>query len=206
MAWENGEHMHHESTKAVCWRSRQQNTFYGQRLYKLQRCKIDTWNANKLTHHVMQPDAAHDANMHAPHVMSRSASRHRTHIHTQTRTHVPPPPTPTPTPTAFSCNIFRVGQDHIYTVHIRYFWQGNHQIYGHIRCIYTVLANPKHIYEAAPWTIKGAIRYKRAQQAGPVSWAPPTPLAFLGLSLWGWAFAGCGGPAKEMKEMPDTST
>ena len=36
----------------------------------------------------------------------------------------------------------RVGQNHIYTVYIRYFWQGNHQIYGHIRCIYTVLANP----------------------------------------------------------------
>ena len=25
------------------------------------------------------------------------------------------------------------------------FWQGNHQIYGHIRCIYTVLVNPKSI-------------------------------------------------------------
>ena len=41
-------------------------------------------------------------------------------------------------------NIIRVGQNHIYTAYIRYFWQGNHQIYGHIRCIYTVLANPKH--------------------------------------------------------------
>jgi len=30
----------------------------------------------------------------------------------------------------------------IYTVHIRCFWQGDHHIYGHIRCIYTVLANP----------------------------------------------------------------
>ena len=29
-------------------------------------------------------------------------------------------------------------------VYLRYFWQGNHQIYGHIRCIYTVLANPTH--------------------------------------------------------------
>ena len=29
-------------------------------------------------------------------------------------------------------------------MYIRYLWQGNHQIYGHIRCIYTVLANPKH--------------------------------------------------------------
>ena len=39
----------------------------------------------------------------------------------------------------------RVGQNHIYTVYIRCFWQENHQIYGHIRCIYTVLANPKHV-------------------------------------------------------------
>ena len=38
--------------------------------------------------------------------------------------------------------ILRVGQNHIYTVCIRYFWQGFHHIYGHIRCIYTVLANP----------------------------------------------------------------
>ena len=37
----------------------------------------------------------------------------------------------------------RVGQNHMYTVYIRYFWQGNHEMYGHIRCIYTVLANPK---------------------------------------------------------------
>jgi len=39
----------------------------------------------------------------------------------------------------------RVGQNHIYTVYIRCFWQGNHQIYGHIRCIYTVLANPRYV-------------------------------------------------------------
>ena len=38
--------------------------------------------------------------------------------------------------------IVRVGQGHIYTVHTRYFWQGNHQIYGHKWCIYTILANP----------------------------------------------------------------
>ena len=41
--------------------------------------------------------------------------------------------------------IYRVGQNHTYTVHARYFWQGNHQIYGHKRCIYTVLANPKYV-------------------------------------------------------------
>jgi len=40
--------------------------------------------------------------------------------------------------------INRVGQNHIYTVYIRYFWQRNHQIYGHIQCIYTVLANPTY--------------------------------------------------------------
>jgi len=39
-------------------------------------------------------------------------------------------------------HMHRVGQNHIYTVCIRYFWQGNHWIYGHMRCIFTVLANP----------------------------------------------------------------
>jgi len=34
---------------------------------------------------------------------------------------------------------------YIWCIHIRYFWQGNCQIYSHIRCIYTVLANPNHI-------------------------------------------------------------
>jgi len=44
--------------------------------------------------------------------------------------------------TKYITYIRRVGQNHIYTVYIRYFWRGNHQIHGHIRCIYTVLANP----------------------------------------------------------------
>ena len=39
----------------------------------------------------------------------------------------------------------RVGQNLIYTVYIQYFWQGNNQEYGHIRCVYTVLANPMYI-------------------------------------------------------------
>jgi hypothetical protein len=38
-----------------------------------------------------------------------------------------------------------VGQNHTYTVCIRYFWQGDHQIYGHLRCIYTVWANPSNV-------------------------------------------------------------
>ena len=37
----------------------------------------------------------------------------------------------------------RFCQNHVYTVYIQYFWQGNPQIYGHIRCVYTVLANLK---------------------------------------------------------------
>ena len=41
-------------------------------------------------------------------------------------------------------HISRVGQNHIYTVNTRYFWQGYHYTYGHIRCIYTVLANPTY--------------------------------------------------------------
>ena len=42
------------------------------------------------------------------------------------------------------CVIFRVGQNHIYlyTVYIQCFQQGNYRTYGHIRCIYTVLASP----------------------------------------------------------------
>jgi len=42
-------------------------------------------------------------------------------------------------------NLLYVGlARNIYAVCIRYFWQGNHQIYGHIRCIYTDLANPNY--------------------------------------------------------------
>ena len=31
-------------------------------------------------------------------------------------------------------------------MYIRYFWQGNHHTYGHIRCAYTVLANPTSVH------------------------------------------------------------
>ena len=36
--------------------------------------------------------------------------------------------------------ICRVGQNHLCMMHTRYFRQGSHQIYGHIRCTHTVLA------------------------------------------------------------------
>jgi len=32
----------------------------------------------------------------------------------------------------------RVGQNRIYTVYTRYFWQGTHQIYGRIQCLYII--------------------------------------------------------------------
>jgi len=66
-----------------------------------------------------------------------------------------------PSPSGECCcclEIIGAGQNHIHTVHIRrigqnhmykrciygIFGRENHQIYGHIRCIYTVLANPMH--------------------------------------------------------------
>jgi hypothetical protein len=45
---------------------------------------------------------------------------------------------------SYFTRIFRVGHNHIFTVCIRYFLQGNHHIYGHIRCVYMVLANPMY--------------------------------------------------------------
>ena len=39
---------------------------------------------------------------------------------------------------------FYVIYESLSRLYTRYFWQGNHQMYGHIRCIYTVLANPKY--------------------------------------------------------------
>jgi len=48
------------------------------------------------------------------------------------------------------CVMCRVGQNHIYTVYIRYFWLGNHQIYGVYIHVYTVLANPSYVYTSVP--------------------------------------------------------
>jgi hypothetical protein len=32
---------------------------------------------------------------------------------------------------------------YVYTMYVQYFWQGNYHTYGHIRCTYMVLANPR---------------------------------------------------------------
>ena len=44
----------------------------------------------------------------------------------------------------YGLRINRDGLNRTYAVYTRYFWQRNHETYGHIRCIYTVLANPTH--------------------------------------------------------------
>jgi len=49
--------------------------------------------------------------------------------------------------TVYIRRICRVGQDHIYTVYIRYFWQGNHQIYGHARCIPVYGSGQPYVYD-----------------------------------------------------------
>jgi hypothetical protein len=48
--------------------------------------------------------------------------------------------------------VSKVGQNHTCTVYIQYCWKGHHQIYGHVRDIYTVLASPTHIQEVQQGT------------------------------------------------------
>jgi hypothetical protein len=43
------------------------------------------------------------------------------------------------------------GQNYIYVIY-RFFWQGNHLVYGPIKCISTVLANPTQIHTHTPRT------------------------------------------------------
>jgi hypothetical protein len=47
-------------------------------------------------------------------------------------------------PCKASLDMTTVGQTRVHTVFVRYLWRENHHIYGHIRCVYTVLANPIH--------------------------------------------------------------
>ena len=42
----------------------------------------------------------------------------------------------------------RVGKNQTFigrSMYKRYFWQGDHHTYGHVQCVYTVLANPTHL-------------------------------------------------------------
>ena len=74
--------------------------------------------------------------------------------------------------------VTRVGQYHIYTVYIRYFWQGKHQIYGHIRCMYTVLANPMYNPSMFPYMKVSSTQHpapttNQATEAATCRWACP---------------------------------
>ena len=77
------------------------------------------------------------------HLCTHAHTHTNTHIHTRTHTHIH---TYTHVHTHTQTHTQRVGQNHIYTVYTRCFWQGNHQINCHVRCIYTVLANPAHTH------------------------------------------------------------
>ena len=69
--------------------------------------------------------------------------------------------------------ICRVGQNYTFigiTLYIRHFKQGNHHTYGHIRCRYTVLANP--IYLAAVCTVYGRLFGCRINTVYIRFWAP----------------------------------
>ena len=47
------------------------------------------------------------------------------------------------------CTVFLAGKSlykRSYTVHIQYFWQGNHCIYGHLRCIYSIFGREFTVY------------------------------------------------------------
>jgi hypothetical protein len=48
-------------------------------------------------------------------------------------------------------DVARVGQHHMYTMYTRCFWKGNYQSYGHVRRIYTVLAN--YVYVPRRWNL-----------------------------------------------------
>jgi hypothetical protein len=54
--------------------------------------------------------------------------------------------------------MYRLGQNYIYiyTVYILYFWQGDHQVYGHIQCICTVLANLMYL-SINVWGKRGSV-------------------------------------------------
>ena len=54
---------------------------------------------------------------------------------------------------------------YIYTVYIRYFWQENHQIYGHIRCIYIRFWPTLSIPNAGlHWSAFSAVSFPRSMK------------------------------------------
>ena len=84
-------------------------------------------------------------------------------------------------------------------MYIRHFWQGNHRIYGHIRCIYTVLANPTYLL----WKVQGMFRIMKCGVQGRfgnwiiiygtwgAGWVCCCPVCMYGL-LWVFSFHSVG--------------
>jgi hypothetical protein len=112
-------------------------------------------NTHTIQTHTIQTHTRTHAHTHAhththmhTYIHTRAHTLINTHAHTRARIH-----------TQLICLIYvlnnghvnevmvmcRVGQNHIYTVYIRYFWLGNHQLYGVCIHIYTVLATPSHV-------------------------------------------------------------
>ena len=53
----------------------------------------------------------------------------------------------------------KVGQNYLYTVYTRYFWHP--QIYSHIWCVYTVLANPRYMQLRGEGVTEGVRRDRK---------------------------------------------
>jgi hypothetical protein len=98
--------------------------------------------------HGNQKDPLRDQSARNELIRPNISSHIHTRTHTQTNTHTSGAAKPVCARLHSHRNpplarlMTRVGQNHICTVYVRYFWQRNHQIYSCIRCIYTVLANP----------------------------------------------------------------
>jgi len=72
-----------------------------------------------------------DAGLHLSSPTSTYLTHTHTHAHTHTHTHIHTQMLPCYLfILALTSHVTRVGQIYIYTVYIRCFWQGNHQIYG----------------------------------------------------------------------------
>ena len=101
--------------------------------------------------HGNQKDPLRDQSARNELIRPNISSHIHTRTHTQTNTHTSGAAKPVCARLHSHRNpplarlMTRVGQNHICTVYVRYQWQGHQQIYGHLRCIYTVLANHIHL-------------------------------------------------------------
>jgi len=69
----------------------------------------------------------------------------------------------------------------IHTVYIRYVWQGNHQIYGHIRCKLIGLERSKFDSSDQPYkcTLSSSITNSRREPVAGQTCNPPNPVGFI---------------------------